>query len=135
MQFQKLNFMNSEGKRLAARLDMPVDEKPSSFAIFAHCFTCTKNLNAVVNIDRALTLQGIAVLRFDFTGLGESEGDFSETNFTTNIADLVSAADFLRDAYEAPKLLIGHSLDPRCGNHSCSGRFGKRAPLFGRKLP
>ena len=110
MQFQKLNFMNSEGKRLAARLDMPVDEKPSSFAIFAHCFTCTKNLNAVVNIDRALTLQGIAVLRFDFTGLGESEGDFSETNFTTNIADLVSAADFLRDAYEAPKLLIGHSL-------------------------
>ena len=110
MQFQRLFFRNSEGKRLAARLDMPVDESPRSFAIFAHCFTCTKNFNAVVNINRALTLQGMAVLRFDFTGLGESEGDFSETSFTTNIADLVSAADFLRDSYEAPKLLIGHSL-------------------------
>jgi uncharacterized OsmC-like protein/pimeloyl-ACP methyl ester carboxylesterase len=110
MQFQRLNFMNRDGKRLAARLDLPIDEKPSVFAIFAHCFTCTKNFNAIVNIDRALTSRGIAVLRFDFTGLGESEGDFSETNFSTNVADLVSAADFLRDNYEAPKLLIGHSL-------------------------
>ena len=110
MQFQKLYFKNQDGKRLAARLDLPLDEKPTAFAVFAHCFTCTKNFNAVVNINRALALHGIAVLRFDFTGLGESEGDFSETSFSTNVADLISAADFLRDAYEAPRLLIGHSL-------------------------
>ncbi|MFZ2446721.1 MAG: alpha/beta fold hydrolase [Syntrophobacteraceae bacterium] len=110
MQFQRLFFKNPEGKRLAARLDLPVDEKPSAYALFAHCFTCTKNFNAVVNIDRALARQGIAVLRFDFTGLGESEGDFSETSFSTNVSDLVAAADFLREKYEAPKLLIGHSL-------------------------
>ncbi len=110
MQFQKLYFKNPAGKRLAARLDLPLDEKPAAFAVFAHCFTCTKNFNAVVNINRALTLHGIAVLRFDFTGIGESEGDFSETSFSTNVADLISAADFLRDAYEPPRLLIGHSL-------------------------
>ncbi len=110
MQFQKLYFMNPDGKRLAARLDLPLDEKPTAFAIFAHCFTCTKNFNAVVNIDRALSMNGIAVLRFDFTGLGESEGDFSETNFSTNVADLIAASDFLKEAYEAPRLLIGHSL-------------------------
>ena len=110
MQFQKLYFRNKDGKRLAARLDLPLDEKPRAFALFAHCFTCTKNLNAVVNINRALALQGIAVLRFDFTGIGESEGDFSDTNFSTNVADLVSAAEFLADTYEAPRLLIGHSL-------------------------
>lgn len=110
MQFQRLTFPNADGKRLAGRLDLPVDEKPSAYAIFAHCFTCTKNFNAVVNIDRALAMQGIAVLRFDFTGLGESEGDFSETSFTTNVSDLIAAADFLREKYEAPKLLIGHSL-------------------------
>lgn len=110
MQFQRLFFENAQGKRLAARLDLPADEKPRAFAVFAHCFTCTKNFNAIVNIDRALSREGIAVLRFDFTGLGESEGDFSETNFATNISDLVSAADFLAAAYEAPKLLIGHSL-------------------------
>ncbi len=110
MQFQKLYFENQDGKRLAARLDMPLDEKPTAFAVFAHCFTCTKNFNAVVNIDRALALHGIAVLRFDFTGLGESEGDFAETSFSTNVGDLVAAAGFLKDAFEAPRLLIGHSL-------------------------
>ncbi|MGD0400700.1 MAG: bifunctional alpha/beta hydrolase/OsmC family protein [Syntrophobacteraceae bacterium] len=110
MQFQKLYFKNPDGKRLAARLDLPLDEKPTAFAVFAHCFTCTKNFNAVVNINRALALHGIAVLRFDFTGLGESEGDFSETSFSTNVADLIAAAHFLEDAYEPPRLLIGHSL-------------------------
>jgi putative redox protein len=110
MQFQKLSFKNAQGKRLAARLDLPVDEMPIAYAIFAHCFTCTKNFNAVVNINRALAMAGIAVLRFDFTGLGESEGDFAETNFTTNVSDLVAAADFLKAHFEAPKLLIGHSL-------------------------
>jgi len=110
MQFLKIDFPNSNGKRLAARLDLPADEKPIAYAIFAHCFTCTKNLKAVVNIDRALAAQGIAVLRFDFTGLGESEGKFEETNFTTNVSDLVSAARYLEGSFEAPKLLIGHSL-------------------------
>jgi len=110
MQFQKLYFKNPDGKRLAARLDLPLDEKPTAFAVFAHCFTCTKNFNAVVNINRALAMHGIAVLRFDFTGLGESEGDFSETSFSTNVADLIAAAHFLEDAYEPPRLLIGHSL-------------------------
>lgn len=110
MQFQKLYFTNKDGKRLAARLDLPLDEKPTAFALFAHCFTCTKNFNAILNINRALALHGIAVLRFDFTGLGESEGDFADTNFSTNVADLVSAAQFLAKTYEAPRLLIGHSL-------------------------
>ena len=77
----KLNFTNDEGHQLSARLEMPVDKNPSAFALFAHCFTCTKNLMAVTNISRALTAKGIAVMRFDFTGLGESEGDFADTNF------------------------------------------------------
>ncbi len=110
MQFQKVVFPNSKGERLAARLDLPADEKPVAYAIFAHCFTCTKNLKAVVNINRALAGEGIAVLRFDFTGLGESEGEFEKTNFSTNVADLVAASRYLEDFYEAPKLLIGHSL-------------------------
>lgn len=110
LHFLRLSFTNQEGKRLAARLDLPADEKPAAYALFAHCFTCTKNLNAVVNINRALASEGIATLRFDFTGLGESEGDFSGTNFTSNISDLVSAAQFLSQAFEPPKLLIGHSL-------------------------
>ncbi|RJR39559.1 MAG: alpha/beta fold hydrolase [Desulfobacteraceae bacterium] len=110
MRFQRLSFNNAQGKRLAARLDLPMDEKPLAYALFAHCFTCTKNLIAVVNINRALAAKGIAVLRFDFTGIGESEGDFEATNFSTNVSDLVAAADFLGSSFERPKLLIGHSL-------------------------
>ena len=110
MQFQKITFTNERGEHLSGRLDLPIDEKPRAYALFAHCFTCTKNLNAVFNINQALTRRGIAVLRFDFTGLGESEGEFSETNFGTNVSDLVSAARFLEGSFEAPKLLIGHSL-------------------------
>jgi putative redox protein len=110
MHFLKLSFRNEKGESLAARLDLPVDEKPVAYAIFAHCFTCTKNLNAVVNINRALAKEGIATLRFDFTGLGESEGDFSHTSFSSNVSDLIAAADFLKLEFEAPKLLIGHSL-------------------------
>lgn len=110
MQFQRLTFQNADGQRLSARLDLPIDEKPVAYGIFAHCFTCTKNFNAIVNINRTLAMHGIAVLRFDFTGLGESEGDFPETNFSTNVSDLISAADFLEANFEAPQLLIGHSL-------------------------
>jgi alpha/beta superfamily hydrolase len=110
MHFLRLSFKNERGEQLAARLDLPVDEKPVAYAVFAHCFTCTKNLNAVVNINQALAGEGIATLRFDFTGLGESEGDFSYTSFSSNVSDLIAAADFLKFEFEAPKLLIGHSL-------------------------
>ncbi len=110
MHFLKLTFKNEKGESLAARLDLPVDEKPVAYAVFAHCFTCTKNLNAVVNINRALAREGIATLRFDFTGLGESEGDFSHTSFSSNVSDLIAAADFLKLEFDAPGLLIGHSL-------------------------
>lgn len=110
----RINFPNADGATLSARLDMPVaqhaQDHPTAYAIFAHCFTCSKNLNAVRNISRALTGAGIAVLRFDFTGLGESEGDFADTNFSSNVEDLVAAARFLKENYEAPALLIGHSL-------------------------
>lgn len=106
----KVEFTNAEGKKLAARLELPIDQHPHSFAIFAHCFTCNKNLTAVRNISRALNLHGIAVLRFDFTGLGDSEGEFGDTNFSSNIQDLIQAAQFLTDNYQAPELLVGHSL-------------------------
>ncbi len=110
MKSTKVQFTGSDNHLLSARLEIPVDQAPHTFAIFAHCFTCTSNLTAVRNISRALNLHGIAVLRFDFTGLGASEGDFSETNFSTNIEDLLHAARFLEEHYQAPKLLIGHSL-------------------------
>ncbi len=110
MQFQVIRFPNKNGEKLSARLEFPLDEKPRAYALFAHCFMCGKNLNAVVNIARALTKQGMAVLRFDFTGLGESEGEFVETNLSSNVDDIISAAHFLEEQYEAPKLLIGHSM-------------------------
>ncbi|MEJ2098471.1 MAG: alpha/beta fold hydrolase [Desulfobacterales bacterium] len=110
MQLKKLEFKNKDGQTLAARLDLPVDGKPAAFALFAHCFTCSKNTKAIAHISRALTREGIAVLRFDFTGLGESEGDFADTNFSSNVDDLVTAAEFLKSGYQAPKILIGHSL-------------------------
>jgi putative redox protein len=110
MQFKKLEFKNASGEKLSARLDFPVDGRPLAYAIFAHCFTCTKNLKAIANISRALTREGIAVFRFDFTGLGESEGEFTDTNFSSNVDDLIAAADFLKSEFEAPRILIGHSL-------------------------
>lgn len=106
----KLTFANNRGQQLAARLDLPPDGDPIACALFAHCFTCSKNLNAVGHISRALTRQGLAVLRFDFTGLGESEGSFADTTFSSNVDDLVAAAQFMTDRYEAPSILIGHSL-------------------------
>ncbi|MEX2380697.1 MAG: alpha/beta hydrolase, partial [Vicingaceae bacterium] len=110
MRSEKIKFKNKAGNQLSARLDFPVDRQPLAFAIFAHCFTCNKNFHAVKNISKGLTSNGIAVLLFDFTGLGQSEGDFESTTFTTNIQDLFAASDFLSENYEAPKIIIGHSL-------------------------
>jgi alpha-beta hydrolase superfamily lysophospholipase len=106
---QKLQFNNKRGIKLAAILDSP-DNPPSSFAILCHCFTCSKDLKAYRNIDLSMTASGIAVFRFDFTGIGESGGDFSDTNFTTMIEDVLSAGEFLAGNFKAPKLTIGHSL-------------------------
>ncbi|MEP3430368.1 MAG: bifunctional alpha/beta hydrolase/OsmC family protein [Roseibium sp.] len=105
----KLEFDGSHGARLAARLDLPAGEI-RAFALFAHCFTCSKDIPAARHIASALSREGIGVLRFDFTGLGGSGGDFSSTGFSSNVEDLKLAADFLRQNYEAPQLLIGHSL-------------------------
>lgn len=110
MKSRKLKFSNAEGIQLAAILDLPDDEKPVASALFAHCFTCGKNLKVAVHIARALCREKIAVLRFDFSGLGESEGDFSASNFSTNVSDLLAASHFLEQALLAPGLLIGHSL-------------------------
>ncbi|MEJ2238827.1 MAG: bifunctional alpha/beta hydrolase/OsmC family protein [Gemmatimonadales bacterium] len=94
---------------MAASLELP-DRPPTAFALFAHCFTCGKDIAAAARIARGLTARGIGVLRFDFTGLGGSEGDFANTNFSSNVDDLVAAADYLRERQSAPALLIGHSL-------------------------
>lgn len=110
MRTQRLKFTNAGGEQLSAKLETPVYGKPRAYALFAHCFTCSKNLNAVTQISRALTAQNVAVLRFDFTGLGESEGDFADTNFSSNVEDLLSAAEYLEEHYEAPQIMIGHSL-------------------------
>lgn len=110
MRLLNIHFKNQDSLELSARLDLPDNENPIAYALFAHCFTCSKNLKALAHISRALVNKGIAVLRFDFTGLGESEGEFSDTNFSSNIEDLFSAAEFLKSEYEAPKILIGHSL-------------------------
>ena len=104
-----VSFTNSNGNKLAASLELP-DREPRAYALFAHCFTCGKDIATASRITRSLAASGIAVLRFDFTGLGGSEGDFANTNFSSNVADLLSAAEHLRTHYEAPQLLIGHSL-------------------------
>lgn len=106
---RKLEFIGASGARLAARLDFPPGPV-KAYALFAHCFTCSKDVFAASRIAGELAAQGIAVLRFDFTGLGASEGEFASTNFSSNIDDLVAAADYLRDNFSAPQILIGHSL-------------------------
>ena len=105
----RMTFPGSLGHELAARLDLPPAEI-RAYALFAHCFTCTKDSLAARHIATALTSLGVAVLRFDFTGLGSSEGEFQNTNFSSNVEDLVGAADHLRQHYRAPALVIGHSL-------------------------
>lgn len=110
MRTERASFTGGQGTQLGGRLDLPDDGAPRAYAVFAHCFGCTKNLKTIGNVDRVLTDAGIGVLRFDFTGLGDSEGDFSDTNFTSNVSDVAAAARFLEEHYEAPTLLIGHSL-------------------------
>jgi putative redox protein len=105
----KVEFPGSNGM-LAARLDTPEAGMPRAYALFAHCFTCHKDVLATRHISTELTNHGLAVLRFDFSGLGNSEGDFANTNFSSNIADLKAAAAWLQAQYGAPQLLIGHSL-------------------------
>lgn len=106
----QVSFKNKNNELLAGRLELPKNRQPHNFVLFAHCFTCNKNLNAVRNISEALTWEGFGVLRFDFTGLGESDGDFENTNFSGNVEDLLVAAEYLKENYLAPTLLIGHSL-------------------------
>jgi putative redox protein len=109
MPSERFDFPNAGGQKLAAVLDLPAGE-PRAYALFAHCFTCGKNVLAARRIAEALNAQGIAVLRFDFTGIGSSEGEFANTTFSSNVADLVAAADHLRKMRGPPSLLIGHSL-------------------------
>lgn len=106
---EKHNFLNNKGETLSALVERPASDV-KAYALFAHCFTCSKNIGTATRISRALANHGFAVMRFDFTGLGNSEGDFGNTNFSSNIDDLLAAAAYLRDNYRAPQVLIGHSL-------------------------
>jgi putative redox protein len=103
-------FYNKQGQRLAANLDLPESDSPHLFALYAHCFTCSKNLKSIVHISRVLTEMGIAVFRFDFTGLADSEGEFSSTTLSQQIDDVLAAARFLAENFVSASLLIGHSL-------------------------
>ncbi|MBT7953693.1 MAG: OsmC family protein [Rhodospirillaceae bacterium] len=105
----KVTFNGALGEELAARLDMPLGP-PRAYALFAHCFTCSKDIFAAARVSAGLAERGIAVMRFDFTGLGHSDGEFANTNFTSNVGDLVAAAKWLADNHQAPSILIGHSL-------------------------
>lgn len=109
MKTEKATFAGADGQQLSARLDLPPGP-PRAVALFAHCFSCGKDLKSARRLSARLTDRGFAVMRFDFTGLGNSEGDFADTNFSSNVADLLAAADWLRQSYGAPSLLIGHSL-------------------------
>ena len=109
MQNRRIQFTNHAGLKLAGLIDNPASET-RAWALFAHCFTCSKNLKAATHIVQALNDAGIGVLRFDFTGLGQSEGDFADTSFSSNVSDLVDAARWLEREYEAPAILLGHSL-------------------------
>jgi len=106
---QKIEFIGSGGDTLAGLLELP-DAPPVAIALFAHCFTCGKDVAAASRISRALLRHGYAVMRFDFTGLGNSDGDFANTNFSSNVQDLLAAANYLRTEHQAPSVLIGHSL-------------------------
>jgi len=110
MNSKKIEFENSQGYMLSARLDEPDSGKSRTSLLFAHCFTCSKNLKAVGHISRALTEKGIAVFRFDFTGLGQSEGEFADSSFSTDVQDLAAASEFIEQNGNRPEILMGHSL-------------------------
>ncbi|REG89797.1 bifunctional alpha/beta hydrolase/OsmC family protein [Winogradskyella sediminis] len=110
MKSTKLKIKNRKGITLNANLELPANQKPNYYAIFAHCFTCSSSLSAVRNVSRALTQNGFAVLRFDFTGLGRSEGEFADSHFSANVDDLLDVHKFMEEHYQAPSLLVGHSL-------------------------
>ncbi|MCL5244225.1 bifunctional alpha/beta hydrolase/OsmC family protein [Cellulophaga sp. 20_2_10] len=110
MKSTRLHIENKNGIQLQAYLELPANQKPNYFAIFAHCFTCSSTLTAVKNISRSLTTHGFGVLRFDFTGLGRSEGEFADSHFSANVDDLIAVNNYLTEQYDAPSLLVGHSL-------------------------
>ena len=135
MRSERFDFPNAKGEKLAAVLDLPLGE-PVAYALFAHCFTCGKDIRAAKRIAERLSTHGIATLRFDFTGLGASQGEFANTHFSSNVADLVAAADHLRKTKQAPAILIGHSL---CGaavlRERGASRPRSRAGCAGRAQP
>lgn len=106
----KLQLPNTTGHKLDARLDIPSDIEPLAYTIMSHCFTCTKDTLTTSRISRGLAQRGVAVLRFDFTGLGKSEGKFEDSNFSSMIDDILSASNYLQQQYKSPKTLIGHSM-------------------------
>lgn len=110
MKNTKLKIKNRKGLTLNASLELPANQNPNYYAIFAHCFTCSSNLNAVKHLSRALTQDGFAVLRFDFTGLGRSEGEFADSHFSANVEDLLDVHAYMTEHFKAPSLLVGHSL-------------------------
>lgn len=107
---ERFDFSNRQGFTLSARLDKPSEKPAVSYALFAHCFTCGKDIKAAYHIAQALNREGIGVFRFDFTGLGASQGAFADTNFSSNVADLIDAARYMETHQMSPSLLIGHSL-------------------------
>ncbi len=107
---ENITFVNRSDEKISGVMHVSETQPVLAYAIFAHCFTCSKNINAAVHIAEELATQGIATLRFDFTGLGSSSGDFTETNFSSNVQDIVDAAEFLKSEYRSPELLVGHSL-------------------------
>lgn len=109
MNLKKVSFKNKNNEELYGIIDLPLNQEPHNFAILAHCFSCSKDLQAVTNISRALTLKGFGVLRFDFIRLGEND-EVEDANFSGKVDDLIEAANFLKNSYQAPALLIGHSL-------------------------
>lgn len=110
MKSTKLKIANKNGHNLNAYLELPANQKPNYYAIFAHCFTCSSTLSAVRNISNTLTTHGFGVIRFDFTGLGRSEGEFAESHFSGNVSDLLAVHEYVKEHYETPSLLVGHSL-------------------------
>ncbi len=106
----RLDIENNKHYKLRAYIELPADQKPHYYAIFAHCFSCSSSLNAVKNISRALTNHGFGVVRFDFTGLGRSEGEFAESHFSANVDDLIAVNNYISENFQAPSLIIGHSL-------------------------